>query len=65
MTAESRIVEEEEKTAVARRQYGKHFSAATETDAAIDELLEAAFSVWSLPRLHKENHRQFLRQFRV
>jgi hypothetical protein len=50
----ARIVESEE-TAVARKLHGKHISSVTNTHATIEELLEAVFSLRSVPRLYKES----------
>jgi tellurite resistance protein len=36
----------------ARQQHGKHVSVATNKHAAIEELLEVVFSIWSSPRLY-------------
>jgi hypothetical protein len=41
--------------AIARRQRGKDFSAATNQPATMDELLEAVFSVWSAPRIYSDD----------
>jgi hypothetical protein len=43
-----------EETAVARERLGKHVPAATNTDATIEELLEAVFYVGSVPGLYKK-----------
>jgi hypothetical protein len=43
--------------AIAREQLGKYASVVTDTHAAIEELLEAVFSVGSAPRLHNEDPR--------
>jgi hypothetical protein len=53
MRIETRIVERKE-TAVAKQRLGKHFSAATNQQETIDELLETIFSIRSLLRLHDE-----------
>jgi hypothetical protein len=45
---------EPEETAIAGQHHGKHMSAAMDTHATVEELLEAVFSVWSMPRLHGE-----------
>jgi hypothetical protein len=37
--------------AIAGHWLGKHIPMATDTDAAVEELLKAVFSVWSMPRL--------------
>jgi hypothetical protein len=39
---------------VVRQQLTKHVSTASNMHAAIEELLEAAFSVWSVPRLYNK-----------
>jgi hypothetical protein len=45
-----------EETAIARQWHTKHMSAATDTRIEwVEELLEAVFSVWSVPRLYNEN----------
>jgi hypothetical protein len=41
--------------AVARERLGKHVPAATGTHATIEELLETAFSMQSVPRLYKDH----------
>jgi hypothetical protein len=40
---------------IAREWLGKHTSAMTNMHATTEELLEAVFSVWSVPRLHTGN----------
>jgi hypothetical protein len=42
---------EQKETTVARERLGKHVPVATDTQATIEELLEAVFSMWSVPRL--------------
>jgi hypothetical protein len=39
---------------IAKQRRGKHFSAATNQHATIEELLETVFSMLSMPRLYKE-----------
>jgi hypothetical protein len=39
---------EPEQTAVARQRFGKHVPAATNTHAAIQELLDSVFYMWSV-----------------
>jgi hypothetical protein len=39
---------ESEENAVTRQRLGKHFPAATNTHATVEELLDAVFSMWSL-----------------
>jgi hypothetical protein len=51
------IVEPEE-TAVARQRLDKHLAAAVDMHAAIEELLEAVFSVWSVLKLYSEGHQE-------
>jgi hypothetical protein len=51
---EAGIAEPEQKV-VARKQLDKHSSAATNTNATIGELLEAMFSMRSVPRLHTDD----------
>jgi hypothetical protein len=41
---------EPEETVVARQRLDKHVSAAMDVHTTIDELLEASYSVWSVPR---------------
>jgi hypothetical protein len=55
MTAESRLVERI-KAAIARQLGGKNMPAATNEYAAIEELLEAMFCMYSVPRLCSEDH---------
>jgi hypothetical protein len=59
MTAEIRIVEWI-KTVIARELVGKHMSAAMNRLATVEELLEAMFSVHSVPWLYSEDHVQKL-----
>jgi hypothetical protein len=44
-----------EKTAVPRQRHVKHAFTATDTQTRIEELLEAVFSLRSVPRLNNEN----------
>jgi hypothetical protein len=44
-----------EETAIARQRHGKHVSVAVDMHATVEELLEAVFSMWSVPRLYNEN----------
>jgi hypothetical protein len=44
---------EREETAVAKQGLGKQVSSARNNQAKIEELLEAMFSMWSVPRLYK------------
>jgi hypothetical protein len=53
---EDRIMEPEE-TSITRQRLSKHVPAATNTQATIEELLEAMFSVGSAPRLYNEKPR--------
>jgi hypothetical protein len=46
---------EQEEAAVARHWRGKHVSAATNQHATIEELLEAVFSVQSVPGLYSKD----------
>jgi hypothetical protein len=46
---------EPEEMVFARQQLNKLMSTVTDTHAAIEELLEIMFSVWSLPRLYSED----------
>jgi hypothetical protein len=46
--------------AFARQQLDKHMSTVTDTHAAVEELLEIMFSVWSLPRLYREDTQEKL-----
>jgi hypothetical protein len=57
MTAERRN-NGRRRAATARRQHGKHFSAAMNQHATIEGLLEAVFSVKSELRLYNENWRE-------
>jgi hypothetical protein len=34
----------------------RHMSAATDTHATVEDMLEAVFSVWPVPRLYNEDH---------
>jgi hypothetical protein len=43
----------------ARQQSGKHFFTAMNQYAIIEELLEAVFSMWSVPMLYNNDHQQF------
>jgi hypothetical protein len=45
---------EPEKLAVARQQHGKHVSGAMNKLATIEKLLEAAFSIQSVPQLYSK-----------
>lgn len=47
---------EPEETAAARKRLEKHVSTATNMHATVEELLEAVFSMWSVPRLCSEGH---------
>jgi hypothetical protein len=58
MARKPRIVEQTD-AGTARQQHGKHLSAAADTCATVEELLDAVFSTWSVPRLHDENHPAF------
>jgi hypothetical protein len=49
-----------ENTSVAYQWHGKHFSAVANNHAATEELLEAVFSMRSVPRLYKKNQLEFL-----
>jgi hypothetical protein len=51
------IVEPEQMAAV-RLCLSKHMSAAMDMPATIEELLEAVFSMQSMPRLYSEGHRE-------
>jgi hypothetical protein len=51
---------EQEEAAIARQRRGKHVSAATNQHATIEGVLEAVFSVWSVPRLYSEDQREKL-----
>lgn len=51
------IVEQEEMVIV-RQWLGEHVSAATHQHATVNEMLEAAFSLWSALRLHSEDQRE-------
>jgi hypothetical protein len=42
--------------AIVRQRHGKHVSAATNECTTVEELLEAVSSVWSMLRLHNEDH---------
>jgi hypothetical protein len=53
-------ITDHEKTSTARQQQGKPISMVTNNHVTRDKLLEAAFSMWSMPRLYKENQREFL-----
>jgi hypothetical protein len=53
MTVESRN-SDPEKTSTSKQRHGKHVSAVANNHATIEELLEAAISVWSVPRIYKE-----------
>jgi hypothetical protein len=53
------IVEQEEE-AIARQWRCKHVSAATNQHATVEELLEALFSVRSVPTLYSEDQREKL-----
>jgi hypothetical protein len=44
--------------AIARQRRGKHVYAATNQQATIEDLLEAAFSMRSMPRLYSEDQRE-------
>jgi hypothetical protein len=44
-----------EETAVAMQRLGEHVPPATNTHTTTEELLEAALSTWSLPRLYNKN----------
>jgi hypothetical protein len=46
-----------ETTFVSRQRIGKHFSAAINTHATIEILLETMFSTWSVQRSYKEDNR--------
>jgi hypothetical protein len=48
-----------EKTFIVRQRLGKHVSAVTNNHAITEELLEAVFSMQSLPRLYKKNQMEF------
>jgi hypothetical protein len=48
----------EERVAVARQRRGKHFSAAKNQHATIEELLKAMFSMRSVRRLYSEAQRE-------
>jgi hypothetical protein len=45
------------KTSTARQRHSKHVSAVMCNHAKTEELLEAVFSMRSVPRLYKENQR--------
>jgi hypothetical protein len=47
----------EPETSVARQRLGEHVTAATNTKATIQELLETAFPVGSAPRLYNDDPR--------
>jgi hypothetical protein len=49
---------EREEAAIARQRRCKHISAANIQHAIVDELLEAVFSVRSVPRLYSEDQRE-------
>jgi hypothetical protein len=49
---------EQEEVAIARQKRITHFFAATDSDTTIEEPLEAAFSIWSMPRLYSEDQQQ-------
>jgi hypothetical protein len=49
-----------EETAVARQRLDKHLAAALDMHATIEELLEALFSVWFVPKLYSESHQEKL-----
>jgi hypothetical protein len=46
---------ERKEASIARERLGNHFPAATDTDATIEKLLEAVFSVRSAPRFCEES----------
>jgi hypothetical protein len=53
----ARTVELEE-VAIGKHQRSKNIAAAIDGDARIEEPLEVAFSLWSMPRLYTEDQQQ-------
>jgi hypothetical protein len=51
----ARIVEREE-TAIASQRLGEHAPAATDAHATMEELVDAVFSMRSVPRQYSEDH---------
>jgi hypothetical protein len=51
---------EKEEVAIATQSCGKHISAAINQHATTDELLEAVFSVWFVPRLYSKDQQEKL-----
>jgi hypothetical protein len=49
---------ENEETSIARQWLGKYVFVATNTHATIGELLEAVFSMGSVPKFYKEDQRE-------
>jgi hypothetical protein len=56
---------EPKETSITRQRLGKHVSAATNTQVAIEESLETVFSVESAPRLYSGEPRSAEGRFRV
>jgi hypothetical protein len=56
---------EQEEAAIARQRRVKHVSAAMNQHPAIEELLEAVFSVWSTPRPYSEDQLEKLMSRRL
>jgi hypothetical protein len=54
-----------ENTSITRERNSKHVSAVTNNHAKTEELLEAVFSMLSVPRLYKKNQWEFLVWSRV
>jgi hypothetical protein len=53
------IADSQKKTSLTMQRHGKNISAVQNNHAATEVLLEAVFSMQSVPRLHKENQLRF------